>query len=93
MSTTVIDKPRTTAEISEMACDAVDPDEIELEAVYYTQGNDADESANRDPRQRDFPAVSRQMMSEENMTTPMTLPAERFDLTPIQSMGNSGANF
>ena len=77
----VIDKPRTTAEMSEMACGAVDPEEIESEAVFYTQGNDADESANRDPRQRDSLGVSRQMMIEEAMRTPMTLPAERFNLS------------
>ena len=79
--------------MSEMACDSIGPEEIESEAVFYTQGNDADESANRDPRQRDSPVVSRQMMSEGNMRTPMTLPAERFDLTPIQSMGDSGPMF
>ena len=53
LSTTLIDKPGNTAEMSEMACDAVDPDEIESEAVNYTQGGDAVESAYRDPRQRD----------------------------------------
>ena len=76
--------------MSEMACDAVDTGEIESEVVFYTQGNDADESANRDPRQRDSFGVHRQMMSEENMRTPMTLPAERFNLTPIHSMSDSG---
>ena len=89
LSTTVIDKPRATDEMSEMACDAVDPDEIESEAVYYTQGSDADESANRDPWQRDSLGVSMQMMSEETMRTPMTLPAGRLNLTPIHSTSDS----
>ena len=53
LSTIVIDMPRTTAEMSKMACDAVDTGEIEFEAVFYTQGNHAEESANRYPRQRD----------------------------------------
>ena len=33
--TTVIDKPRTTVEMRGMACDAVGPEEIESEAVFY----------------------------------------------------------
>ena len=89
LSTTVIDKPRTTAGMSEMARDAVDPAEIESEAVFYVLANDADESANRDPRQRASLGVSRQMMSEETMRTPMSLPAERCNLTLIHSIGDS----
>ena len=65
LSTMVIDTPRTTAEMSEMACSAIDPEvKNESEAVYYAQGSEANESANQDPRQRKVGEVSKQTMRE-----------------------------
>ena len=61
LSTTVIDKPRTVAEVSEAGCDNVEP---ETEAVYYNQGEQATMSASRDPRQRTCDD-DRQLMCEE----------------------------
>ena len=86
-STTVIDKPRTVAKVSEVACDAVEP---ETEAVFYDQGEVAKLSASRDPRQRNCADVGRKMMSEDMLRTPMTLPTERYDLTPVHGSNDSG---
>ena len=77
LSTTVIDKPRTVAEVSEAACDSV-----ETETVYYDQGEDATMSASRDPRQRICDS-DRQLMCEDNVRTPKTLPVERYVLSPV----------
>ena len=73
--------------MAEMACSMIDTEfKDESEAVHYTQGDahsEASGSANRDPRQRDSFGVKRHMGGDDLAGTPMTLPAERFDLTPI----------
>ena len=79
--------------MADMGCSMVGTEtKDESEAVYHTQGahSEATESANRDPRQRDSFGVRRQMGGDDLARTPMTLPAERFDLTPICSTSVSG---
>ena len=77
-----------------MACDTIDTEfKDESEAVYCTLGvaySEAPESAHRDPRQRDSFGVKQQIGGDDLARTPMTLPAERFDLTPINSTSDSG---
>ena len=89
LSTTIIDKARYTAEMAEMACDTIDIElKFKSDAVYYTQGrayNQATESANRDPRQCDSSGANGQIGGDDLAKTPMTFPAERFDLTPSNS--------
>jgi hypothetical protein len=85
LSTTVVDKPRTVAEVSEAGCD-----NVETETVYYDQGEDATMSASRDPRQRICDS-DRQLMCEENVRTPKTLPVERYVLSPVH--GSDGSMF
>ena len=61
--------------------------------MYHTQGeahSGAKESANRDLRQRNSFGVKRQMGGDDLAKTPMTLPAERFDLTPFFLTSDSG---
>ena len=82
LSTTVIDKPRTVAESSEVGCHNVEP---ETEAVFYNQGDDATLSASRDPRQRNCADIGRQAFEEETVRTPKTLPTEMYDLSPVRN--------
>ena len=96
---TIVDKERPTVEVD---CDTIDAEIIKQDAnvdnksqpVYYTQGEayiEAIESANRDPRQRDSTGVRRQILGGNDFVkTPMTLLAERFELTPIGSANDLG---
>ena len=58
--------------------------------MFYDQGEDATWSASRDPRQRNCADAGRQMMSEDMLRTPMTLPTERYNLTPVHGSNDSG---